>query len=86
MILVVMVYYTYLDRLDFFLPNDISLILYWKLKNRFFHFYFLNSDISGNIKVINMKLCVRFLKVCIEGKASQTFDSGLCFNYISKNG
>ena len=60
MILIVMVYYTYLDRLDFSLSNDIRLILInWKLKNllienRFCHFYFLNSDISGNIKVINI--------------------------------
>ena len=60
MMIVVMVCYTYLDRLYFFLSNVISLIfINWKLKNlliksRFFHFYFVNSDISCNIKVINM--------------------------------
>ena len=92
MILVVMVYYTYLDRLDFSLSNDICLILMnWKIKNlliknRFFHFYFLNSDISGNIKVINMKFSVRFLKVRPEGSVSQIFDLGLGFNFMSKNG
>ena len=51
----VMVYYTYLDRLYFSLSNDIGFILInWKLKNLwiengFFNFYFLNSDIFVNI-------------------------------------
>ena len=53
--IVVMVYNTYLDRLYFTLSNDICFILInWKLKNlliknRFFHFYFLNSHIFVNI-------------------------------------
>ena len=92
MTIVVMVHYTYLDRFYFSLSDDISLILInWKLKNlliksRFFHFYFLNSDISVNIKVINIKFSVRFLKVRPEGCVAQIFYLGLDFNFMSKNG
>ena len=56
------------------------------MKNIFFHFYFLNNDISGNIKVINMEFSVRFLKVGPEGSMSQIFYLGLSFNFMSKNG
>ena len=50
------------------------------IKIRFLHFYFLNSDISNNIKVINIRFSVRFLKVRPEESLSQIIDLGHSFN------
>ena len=49
-----------------------------------FNIYFLNSAISGNIKVINMTFSVWFHNVRLEGSVSQISDLGLSFNFMLK--
>ena len=85
MVLVMMIY-TYSERSYFSLFNDISVVLtcqkLWKLfiYNRFFHFYFLNIDISVAISFVNLTSSVYILK-CLRF----SFYLGLSFIFIRKD-
>ena len=61
-------------------------LIFKKIKTDFFHFYFLNMDISFNIQVTEMKLCTGVKNIHMEGTVSQIFDIGLSFDFILKNG
>ena len=54
--------------------------------NHFYHFYFLNIDISVAIKVFDLKFSVCVLGIVFEGSMSQIFYLGLSFYFMSKNG
>ena len=74
---VVMVHYIYYERSYFSLSFDIQVILKGrklrklKIYNDFFHFYFLNMDISLTIYFIDLRFSVYNLKVLLEGSLSQ---------------
>ena len=53
--------------------------------NRFFYIYFLNMDISLDIKFSVMKLFTDDYKIHVEGSVSQNFKLGLSFIFMSKN-
>ena len=55
-------------------------------KNLFSHFYFLNKEISLNIKARLMQFYTHVKNIHIEGTVSQICDIGLSFNFMSKNG
>ena len=57
-----------------------------QIKNIFFHFYFLNKDISLNIYDKNLKLLTGVKHIHMEGTVSQILYSGRSFYFISKNG
>ena len=57
-------------------------LIFFKFKTDFFHFYFLNIDISFNIQVTEMKFCTGVNNIHIEGTVSQIFDIGLSFYFI----
>ena len=50
------------------------------------HFYFLNIDISVNIKNFELKLSVCDPNITLEGSVSQNFDIGPSFYFMSKIG
>ena len=56
----------------------------YEFKNRFFHFYFLNIDISVTIYASHLKYSVSGPKVLLEGSMSQTFVLGLSFDLMPK--
>ena len=53
-----------------------------RIYNDFFHFYFLNIDISLTIYVIDLKFSVCILKVLLQGRVSQFFYLGPGFHLI----
>ena len=55
------------------------------MSQHFYHFYFLNIDISVTIQVFGLTFMVCVLKVTLEGSMSQYFDLGLSFYFMSKN-
>ena len=52
----------------------------------FFHFYFLNMDISLYTYSPIMKFCTGVDNTLLEGTVSQNFDLALSFYFMSKNG
>ena len=54
--------------------------------NLFFHFYFLDMDISLNIYTLVMKFYTGVLNILLEGTVSQIFNLGLGFYFMTKNG
>ena len=44
-----------------------------------YHFYFLNTDISLDIDVTELKFAIQVKNIAIEGSVSQIFDEGLLF-------
>ena len=50
--------------------------------NPIFHFYFLNTDISLDIDVIESKFGTQVKNIAIEGSVSQIFESGLSLYFI----
>ena len=67
----VIAHYTYSGRLYFSLVNDVCVFLIGQELKKlqflgdFFHFYFLNSDISVNIHVMRLTFSVCDLKVLL---------------------
>ena len=55
-------------------------------KNLFFHFYFLNKDISLNIRVRELRFGTYLNNIHMEGTVSPIFYLGLSFYFIPKNG
>ena len=55
-------------------------------KKHFFHFYFLNMDISLNIWLKILKSFTDVKHIYMEGSVSQIFYLGLGFCFIPKNG
>ena len=53
-----------------------------KIKDLFFHFYFLNMDILLNNELPVMKFCTDVKNIHMEGTLSQIFYLGLGFNFI----
>ena len=58
----------------------------YELNSDFFHFYFLNMNISVNIHPFDPKLSVCNPNILLEGSMSQNFDLGPTFDFMSKNG
>ena len=54
--------------------------------NLFFHFYFLNMDISLNIYTLVIQFYTCVLNIPLEGSVSQIFDLGPGFYFMTKNG
>ena len=54
--------------------------------NLFFHFYFLNMDISLNIYTLVIKFYTGVRNIPIEGSVSQIFYLGPGFYFMIKNG
>ena len=54
--------------------------------NLFFHFYFLDMDISLNIYTLVIKFYTGVLIIPLEGTMSQIFNLGLGFYFMTKNG
>ena len=54
--------------------------------NLFFHFYFLNMDISLNIYTLVIKFHTYILNIPFKGTVSQIFDLGPGFYFMTKNG
>ena len=54
--------------------------------NLFFHFYFLNMDISLNIYTLVIQFYTEILNIPLEGTVSQIFDLGPGFYFMTKNG
>ena len=54
--------------------------------NLFFHFYFLNTDISLNIYTLVIKFYTGALNIPPQRTASQIFDLGPGFYFMTKNG
>ena len=52
----------------------------------FFHFNFLNIDISVIIYAIDLNFFVSGPKVPLEGSVSQIFVLGFSFDFMQKNG
>ena len=57
-----------------------------KFKTDFFHFYFLNMNISFDIQVTEMNFLTEVNSIHMEGTMSHIFDIGLSFVFIVKNG
>ena len=53
-----------------------------KIKDLFFHFYFLNMDILLNNELPVMKFCTDVKNIHMKGTLSQIFYLGLSFNFI----
>ena len=81
-----------IKEIFFFLSVDRSVIVIkfelriLKFKTDFFHFYFLNMDISFNIQVTEMNFLTEVNSIHMEGTMSHIFDKGLSFVFIVKNG
>ena len=54
--------------------------------NLFFHFNFLNTDISLNIYTLVITFYTGVLNIPLEGTVSQIFYLGLGFYFMIKNG
>ena len=54
--------------------------------NLFFHFYFLNMDISLDISTLVIKFYTGALNILLEGTVSQIFYSGPGFYFMIQNG
>ena len=52
------------------------------IKNQFFHFYFLNSDILLTIEITIIKFYTDVKNIHIEGTVSQILYLGLSFYFI----
>ena len=69
--------------------NNIHIILdsrkVWIL-NLFYHFYFLNMDISLNIEVSIIKFATGIDKNHMQGTLSQIYYLGLGFYFMANNG
>ena len=85
-------YYASNHRSYFSLSNDInyvgitSVFMNVLILNLFFHFYFLNMDISLKIYTLVIKCYTGVLNISLEGTVSQIFHSGLGFYFMTKNG
>ena len=53
-----------------------------KLRNLFFHIYFLNVNISVNMKPKYLKFSLVILGMCMEGILSQNVNIGVSSNFI----
>ena len=60
-------------------------LIIFKFKTDFFHFYFLNMDISVNIQVTEMKFLTKVNSIQMEGTVSHIYYIGLSFVFIVKN-
>ena len=62
--------------------------IFWKssVLIKFFHFDFLNTDISLNIYFPMMTFCTDGHKILLEGRVSQISNFGLRFYFMYKNG
>ena len=84
-------YYTSNYRSYFSLSNEInyvritSVFMNLLILNLFFHFYFLNMDISLNIYTLVMKFYTGALNIPLEGSVSQIFYLGPGFYFMNKN-
>ena len=54
--------------------------------NLFFHFYFLNMDISLNIYTLVIQFYTGVLDIPLEGSVSQNCYLGPSFYFMTKNG
>ena len=78
----------YIIKEFFPLSNDIYGVLIGRelrklfIKNLFFHFNFLNLDISLTIHTIHLRFSVCIHKVILQGSVSRIFDSGPSFYYF----
>ena len=53
-----------------------------QIKIDFFHFYFLNMDISFNIEVTDIQFLTKVENIHMEETVSQIFYLGLSFDFI----
>ena len=89
---VIFTYYTSNERESFSLFNVINNFVIinvqkkTQIKKLFFHFYFLNKDISFVIQNKQMRFSTDVKHFHVEGTVPQIFDLGLSFYFISKNG
>ena len=47
-----------------------------------FHIYFLNKDISLNMRLTCLKMAIHVSEIHLEGRVSQNFDIDLSLNFI----
>ena len=73
---VMIVYCAYYESLYFSLSSKL-----W-IYNQFFHFYFLNIDISVNIQVINLKFAMCVPKYLFKGSLSRISYLGPGSNFM----
>ena len=55
----------------------------WKVRNRFFHIYFLIVNISLKIRPKYFRFSLVFLRICMKGKVSKNFNLGLSSHFMS---
>ena len=86
------VYYSFSERVYFSLFSEVYIILIGQhvrelgISVYFFHFYFLNNDISITIYAIEMNFSVCISNVLPEGSVSQIFYLGPSYYFMSKIG
>ena len=85
-------YYTSNHRSYFSLSNEInyvgitSVFMNVLILNLFFHFYFLNMDISLNIYTLVIQFYTGVFNIPLEGTVSQIFYLGPGIYFMTKNG